>query len=156
MGFVSAMREHELDRLGATLFRTFARFEFALKAAGIHNGNGEANPNWSAFAQSISSLFDDPQGEVKEAIEYILSHPPKKQLVEDGQLTWKQVAPSTNLKADEVLIYVRRVRNNLFHGGKFNGRWFEPQRSEELLRHSLVILDACLQASDDVRVAYNG
>lgn len=84
---------------------------------------------------------------------YILDHPPKKQIIADGVLTWSVSAPDTDLRSDRVLIYVRRVRNNLFHGGKFNGRWFEPERSELLLRHSLTILRTCLDASADVRQA---
>lgn len=65
------------------------------------------------------------------------------------------VAPNTDLRSDLVLLYVRRIRNNLFHGGKFNGHWFEPKRSEELLRHSLTILRGCLAASKEVRGTFN-
>lgn len=55
-----------------------------------------------------------------------------------------------------VLLLICRVRNNLFHGGKFNGRWFEPQRSEELMRYALIILRACGQSHDKVSNAYAG
>lgn len=54
-----------------------------------------------------------------------------------------------------MLLYVRRVRNNLFHGGKFNGRRFAPERSELLLRHSLTIHRACIDASEDVHQAFH-
>lgn len=148
--------EDELHRLAIDLFRTFSRFEYALKAAGFHNGDGAAEANWRDFALSVAALFDDPQDEVfKEAIDYILSSPPKKQMVENGVLIWNSTAPQTDIRADRALIYVRRVRNNLFHGGKFNGHWFEPQRSAELLKHSLTILNACLAASDRVNEAYH-
>ncbi|WP_022727542.1 hypothetical protein [Fodinicurvata sediminis] len=148
--------EHELNNLATELFRTFARFEYALKAAGFHKGNGAADANWREFAVSVAALFDDPQDEdFKEAIAYILDHPPNKQMVEDGVLSWDAAVPQTDLQSDRVLIYVRRVRNNLFHGGKFNGRWFAPQRSVELLRHSLTILNACLAASESVNEAYH-
>jgi len=146
----------QLDQLAAEMFRTFARFEYALKAAGFHNGDGAAEPNWRSFAESIPATFDNPADPVLgEAVLYILDHPPKKQIVAGGILDWNEVAPDTDLQSDRVLIYVRRVRNNLFHGGKFNDRWFEPQRSENLLRHSLTILHACLDASDDLRQAFN-
>lgn len=151
------MSQRELNRLAAEMFQTFARFEYALKAAGFNAGDGDAKADWTAFARSIPNAFDDPLDDgLKEAVAYIFSHPPKKQVVENGALEWKDSVPGTNLRSDELLIYVRRVRNNLFHGGKFNGRWFEPQRSSKLLRHSLVILDACLQASPQVRAAYDG
>lgn len=148
--------DQELNRLATDLFRTFSRFEYALKAAGFHKGDGTAEANWRAFAESVAALFDDPPDEdFKEAIAYVLEHPPNKQMIEDGVLSWEAATSQTDLRSDRVLIYVRRVRNNLFHGGKFNGRWFEPQRSAELLRHSLAILNACLAASEQVNEAYH-
>ena len=148
--------DDKLNRLAGEMLTTFARFEYALKAAGFHKGEGTAEPNWRLFAESIPDLFEKPDDiALGEAIRYILDHPPKKQIVADGKLAWSDAAPDTDLQLDRVLIYVRRVRNNLFHGGKFNGRWFAPQRSELLLRHSLTILRACLDASDTVRQAFD-
>ncbi len=51
------------------------------------------------------------------------------------------------------LIYVRRVRNNLFHGGKY----FEEDavnRDERLIDCSLVVLEACVRAVPMVHLAY--
>jgi hypothetical protein len=147
--------EDELNELFLKLFKMFARFEYALKAAGYHEGNGEANPNWRKFAESIPDVFDNPSTtELQTAINYLEQHPPKKQVVKDNVLEWKVSVPSTNLKSDLILLYVRRVRNNLFHGGKFNDRWFAPERSQELLCHSLTVLQACLDASPEVKKAY--
>ncbi len=147
--------ESDLEQLATNMFRTFARFEYSLKAAGFHRGNGAAEPDWRAFAVSVSGLFDDPRtAEFSTAVGYILAHPPKKQIIADGVLSWGDAAPNTNLQSDLVLQYIRRVRNNLFHGGKFNGQWFQPERSECLLKHSLVILTACLEASPEVGEAY--
>jgi hypothetical protein len=148
--------EEVLDQLRGDMFKTFARFEYAPKAAGFHNGSGPAKPDWVKFAKSISDVFDrPPDPHFEAAVEYILTHPPKQQIIRDGMLAWSDAAPNAALKSDLVLQYVRRVRNNLFHGGKFNGRWFEPERSERLLRHSLTILHACLRASRDVGDAYH-
>jgi hypothetical protein len=148
--------EEALNQLAGDMFRTFARFEYALKAAGFHEGDGAAKADWRAFAESVSGLFDNPADpRLKEAVEYVLRHPPKKQIIEEGALVWGEVAPDTDLQADLVLQYVRRVRNNLFHGGKFNGQWFEPERSELLLRHCLTILHACRNASAGVGQAYD-
>ena len=146
----------ELDQLAQMMFRTFSRLEYALKASGFHCGDGDANANWRKFSESLSGLFDQPRGETfKAAVAYVLAHPPKKQVIVDDHLDWRVVEPDTNLTSDRVLIYVRRVRNNLLHGGKFNGHWFEPERSEALLRHSLSILHACLAASPDVSAAFH-
>jgi hypothetical protein len=149
------MTDPELNELSQEVFRTFARCEYALKAAGFHCGDGDANVNWRNFAVSIEHAFANPHDPVfANAITYILAQPPKKQVVKNGQFQWEAAIPPTNSRADLVLLYVRRVRNNLFHGGKFNGHWFEPQRSGDLLRHSLVILKAAVQASALVNAAY--
>ncbi|RWJ32112.1 MAG: hypothetical protein E5X40_05115 [Mesorhizobium sp.] len=104
----------------------------------------------------MPALFNSPgEPDLKAAVDFILDHPPKKQIIANGVLTWSNSAPDTDLLSDRVLIYVRRVRNNLFHGGKFNGHWFEPERSELLLRHSLVILRACIDASNDLGAAFH-
>ena len=149
------MAEAELDALSLQVFRIFARCEYALKAAGFHNGEGNAEANWRNFAISIEDLFaNPPTPELQAAIAYILAHPPKKQIIKNEFLEWDLAPPVTDSRADLVLLYVRRVRNNLFHGGKFNGHWFDPERSEALLRHSLQILTSAVQHSDAVRQAY--
>lgn len=149
--------EAQFNDLSVEVFRVFARFEYALKAAGFHDGEGEAKPNWERYACSIGSTLEKPDTkELQEAIQYILKHPPKKQVIRNGVIDWDEVEPDHGSQTDLILLYVRRVRNNLFHGGKFHGHWFEPVRDYDLLRHSLTILKACLAASDPVREAYDG
>ncbi len=90
-----------LDYLAIELFRTFARFEYALKTAGFHCGDGRAKPNWQAFAESesVRNTFDNPTNDDLEvAIEYIRAHPPKSQEVRNGVLTWSERSPTTNLR----------------------------------------------------------
>lgn len=148
--------EQKLNALATKLFREFARFEYSLKVVGFHNGDGDAKPNWRSFAKAIPVLFNEIEdNELKIAVNYFRQNPPRKQIIEAGQLDWDDTEPQTDLEIDRILIYVRRVRNNLFHGGKFNGRWFAPQRSEQLLSHSLTILKACREASPDVNDAYH-
>ncbi len=150
------MAEENLDKLAIKLFKMFARFEYALKASGFNNGDGEAKPNWRDFALSVETQLQNSQSpELREAIDFMLQQPPKKQVIRNGLLTWDDAPPSTDSNADLILLYVRRVRNNLFHGSKFNAHWFAPERSEELLHHSLVILEACLVASAHVKSAYD-
>jgi len=149
------MTDHELTEFAKELFRIFARFEYALKEAGFHTGEGDASPHWRNFALSIDELLDEQATpELTAAIGYILDQPPRKQVVRNGELAWELAPPQTDSRADLLLLYVRRVRNNLFHGGKFNGHWFEPDRSETLMKSALVILNAALAASDPVRQAY--
>lgn len=146
-----------LDQLAGKLFNVFSRTEYALKAAGYNNGDGEAVANWRNFALAVENLIANPTTqELQEAIGFFFNAPPKKQVIVGGVIQWEVSEPGTNSQADKLLIYVRRVRNNLFHGGKFNGHWFAPERSEPLLRHSLTILTACVESVPAVRKAYHG
>ena len=70
-------------------------------------------------------------------------YPPKKQVLKDGLLCWSNVLPDHRNKSELVFSLICRIRNNLFHGGKFNGEWFSPQRSKELIEHALIILRTC-------------
>ena len=152
------MIQHEhLDDLASQLFQVFSRTEYALKASGYNHGDGAAEANWRKFAQAVESVIANPSSpELKDAIDFMFNAPPKKQVIIGGNIQWEPAEPSSDSRADKLLIYVRRVRNNLFHGGKFNGHWFEPERSEPLLRHSLVILSACVESVPEVSKAYYG
>jgi hypothetical protein len=123
----------KLDRLAVQFFKTFARFEYALKAAGYHKGDGNAKPDWDRFAQSIDSCFEQPLSDaLAAAVKFLIETPPKRQVLVDGKLEWEE-AREEGPDSRKLSIYIRRVRNNLFHGGKFNGHWFSPERSEPLM-----------------------
>lgn len=50
--------EAQFNDLSVRMFGEFARFEYALKAAGFHYGEGEAKPNWKNYACSIGSTLE--------------------------------------------------------------------------------------------------
>lgn len=145
----------KLDQLAHEMFRRYSRMEYALKAAGyLRHLNGDAQADWVKLATEIDDAFlaardNDPA--LKEAVHYLLNHPPKKQIVEEGVLGWSDNIPTSDTETGVILLCVSRVRNNLFHGGKFNGRWFDPERSIELLPKCLLILDTVLNVSPGVR-----
>ena len=146
---------NKLDTLSFDFFKLFSRLEYSLKAASFHTGEGNANPNWTTFAQDIHLKFQALQNEnLDGAKQYILANPPKKQVIEQGNITWSDSAPTQVNDTDLLLLYVRRVRNNLFHGGKFNGNWFAPQRSEELLNSSIIVLRHALEMNANVKQAF--
>ena len=145
---------NDLDVLRYEFFRTFALFEYALKASGFHPPN-RAEADWGRFAESppVRRVLDHPiDAGLTEAIGYILDRPPNKQVIENGTLTWSDRPPDADSQSGRVLGFVCRVRNNLFHGAKEDR--FDIERTEQLLRHSLAILHGCLGASEDVRNAY--
>lgn len=145
-----------MEQLACEMFQVFAKFEYCLKAAGycVAGPGGDAKPDWKRFAQELPiQLVASDDIAVKNAVTYIFAHPPKKQVFNNGALQWSDASPQGDGN-DLILLYVRRVRNNLFHGGKFNGVFFAPDRSQKLLQHSIVVLFACIMASPAILEAY--
>lgn len=134
-------------------FICFSKFECALKQAGYKSWNEEKkelSPNWRMFAGDIAPEFDkqgaEPQeGILNEAVRYFLDNPPKKQVLKDGQIDWKDVEYNGGSKLRWLIDAIKRVRNNLFHGGKYPFSPIEePARDSMLLTYGLVILQECL------------
>jgi hypothetical protein len=64
-----------------------------------------------------------------------------KQVVDErNKIIWKEV-PNEDHSVQALFSHICRTRNNLFHGAKFNESWFDPERSNSLLRKSLAILE---------------
>ncbi len=149
----------QLDTLAYEFFREFARCEYCLKAIGFREEGKDgraAKANWRGkFAQEVQSVIEGSSStEVQAAVTYFLKTPPWKQVIRNKHLDWDDTLPDHKNNTELVLLLVCRVRNNLFHGGKFNGRYFEPQRSEELMTHGLVVLRACITNHPKMNEAY--
>lgn len=149
-----------LDReLLLDFFLRFSRFEFALKAAGYAEGNDRyVDPDWQRFAADIAPSFNQHRtSELEEACEFYSVNPPWKQVLVNNTLGWSADLPAHQSQVDLLLGLVRRVRNNLFHGGKYNAELHEePARNVRLLRGGLHILDECLHDSPRVKRLYDG
>lgn len=133
----------ELDRVAFRFFKLFAQYEYALKAMGFGSAgsNGQAEPSWDRFANDVGvQVMAVNDGPVADARRYILEQPPKRQVWVEGRVDWEPVA-NTDRSVQALFGHIRRVRNNLYHGGKFNGRWFDPDRSRELIEKALLVLD---------------
>lgn len=155
---VSELNDEELFQLAAVFFREFSRMEYALKATSYMEANRNvAKPDWEKFSRAIhSDMVNLDLDEYQSAKETLLKTPPKKQINENGKIGWSSVPPDSRCESELLIKYVCRVRNNLFHGGKFNGHWFEPERSKALIEASIVVLRACRHVCDEVNDAYNG
>ncbi len=136
-------------------FVVFSKFEFALKNSTFLKGDERtAEPDWECSARSLRNSFKSSVNPIlQEACDYLLSNPPMKQVMVDGKLAWSTTGPNGSLsEVERLLVLVRRVRNNLFHGGKFSAEAFEDTpRQERLLRSSLIVLAECLRLDNDVR-----
>lgn len=124
---------------------TFARFEYALKRAGyVHGDESQANPNWDRLGNELAAQDAAAVTTVIECCPYLINHPPMKQVLENGELAWK-VRGKAKSEIETILLSVRTVRNNVFHGGKFpTGPVAEPLRDESLIRDCLAVFQALL------------
>jgi len=137
-------------------FISFSRFEYALKVSVVFANptDKKVEANWDRFASSIKDIFKpEANEELKGAVDFILSQPPKVQSMTNGHLGWRTREfdnnPAISLKLCQ---HIRDIRNNLFHGGKFNGN-FQPDisRNYELLRSAIIILNNWLSLNATVR-----
>lgn len=147
-----------LDNLAFRFFKLFAQYEYALKAMQYarSGARGQAEPEWDRFSTEVGRLvLAEPTEELLNAINYLFDHPPKRQVLNDGVLSWQNV-DAVERSPQALFSHIRRVRNNLYHGGKFNGRWFDPDRSEELISKSLLILEALQAQHDQLAEAIHG
>ena len=148
-------------------FLEFARFEYALKASGIFKQHPDkprkrykppnAEPDWDTFAVSLRDTFDAEATEpLAQACEFLRDSPPNRQVIVAGEVAWETPINVENETDIEFLLrMVRVVRNNLFHGGKYNLDLHESaERTEKLLRSSLTILEASLNVAPAQQAAY--
>jgi hypothetical protein len=137
-------------------FTIFSLFEYALKLAGFctKGRSGEAQPDWQAYAEAIHPNFNSQSNpELAEAVDYIKKLPVKKQIVKDGGLVYElRKRPPGISETVWLSILVRGVRNNLFHGGKFR---FDEKRDPDLIKSTLVVLEAWAQLHPDVKYVLN-
>jgi hypothetical protein len=141
-------------------FLNFARFEFALKASGFTRlrGRDGVEPNWDNFINSITEVFNkDHSEELRKACDYILSNPPKRQVLSNNGIPWEDNNPRISENNTEFIIrMVKQIRNNLFHGGKYDSESAKnSERKTILLNSALTILDYCLSLNGDLKYNYN-
>jgi hypothetical protein len=141
------------DRSRAVVFFFyFARFEYALKRAGFVTTTDDAQPDWDAFGNKYASVVaTDQTPELLQAMAYLTGAPPKKQVVTNAGLEWSDDNFNGAFDLLRGLVLLRRVRNNLFHGGKFqSGLAAEVSRDMKLLNASLAVMEACLRSAPNV------
>lgn len=133
-------------------FVVFSKFECALKRSGYLAASPNASVNWDRFT---ADLGEDIFQELKSSgsITQLLTNPPKKQTVVDGRLSWSPVDAPMNTST--LFAAIRRVRNNLFHGGKYPLRPVdEPSRDTQLLAESLRAISRALEVRPRLGTLY--
>lgn len=138
------------QHLGAAVtlsfFVMFARFEYALIAAGYLaiRRNGSAVADWDRFINDLNKLDGNTLAPVLSAGAPLLKSPPKKLTVVGGSP--KFVLPRRNGESDIrwLMEGVKRARNNLFHGGKYYTAPNAPGRNRTVITASLQTITALL------------
>jgi hypothetical protein len=140
---------NQLPARGEELMRIVTRFEYALKEIGYGRSgrNGEVEVNWDAFAnERLQAMFLNKIREANIA-PTILANPPSKQIINGGILDWEEKAPPTNIQ--DFIGAVRRVRNNLIHGGKSGDP--DADRNTKLVAEAIEVLLEALRTDVDLR-----
>ncbi|MGO4352615.1 hypothetical protein AB4Z25_11840 [Rhizobium sp. RAF36] len=144
-----------LPPLSNKLFRIFARFEFALKMAGFAEmRRGKVEIAWDRFSNSVAigpaflqHLRDH------NICPTILDAPPKADLIENGSYGFEQQVGKPNCIQD-LFGAVRRVRNNLFHGGKYFDD--DKRRNRLFVREAIAILLLAAEKHPDINFYFEG
>lgn len=133
-------------------FGVFSRFEFALKEMGLLIPKARrAEPDWCRFeGEAAKWLAVEPGSNLDAAITYLNEAPPYVQMRDDG---WQPRPLCGNTATARALDAVRRVRNNLFHGGKHTPH-SPARRDEKLVRCALAVLMACLEQDGELRARF--
>jgi hypothetical protein len=138
-------------------FFSFSRAEYALKASSFLTYDKGVKADWDKFIDDIKYKFNgNKTEELKIAIEYIKNNPPKKQVIENGLLGWEQSNNNYDHLVKFLNVMIRRVRNNLFHGGKLQTGFTEDaSRDLELIKSAQIILKEMIELNDEVKHYYN-
>ena len=113
----------------------FARFEFALKRAGILKDRKDAQANWAEYSKMLGDTFFEHV--LRENIApNLVARPPRQLLAKP--LEWSlEVADPLSDVTSLMVLGVCRVRNNYVHGEKLRGG-----TGDNLARDTALIADA--------------
>ncbi|WP_320169979.1 hypothetical protein [Maridesulfovibrio sp.] len=156
----------DLD-VGKNYFHLFSLVEYALKANGYCKLNGDIviGVDWFNFINDNPNIFEFASindGIISASIQFLLDAPPKVQQMTtaNGNTFLRYVdmdLPTTTSNSHKISRYIRQVRNNLFHGGKYRGEVFlDPARSHDLIMHCTVLLQYLVEYDNDVAEAFRG
>lgn len=153
MKIPSPFKGSGLDReLVCEFFAVFCRFEFALKEAGcVRIQGGVVQPAWWQFAEDAAGWIQvESESVLATAIQVLCEEPPE---VQTGAQTWEPRGLHGESELEKAVDAARRVRNNLFHGGKHT-RHSPPERDKRLIQASLQLLYGCLKQDRDLYEVY--
>lgn len=150
---LDAINRHPKDAV--PFFQVMMRLEYSLKAIGYVAGRGtRLVVLWDDYVSSRlkNSFFEDVKrmGIAKTLIEF----PPSRQILNcDKKLDFETRLPPLK-NAIELFQAVRRLRNNLFHGGKSGDP--DHRRNDTLISEAVTVIDKLLDCDDELRREFEG
>jgi len=146
----------EIDRnLALKFFLVFSWFESQLSQQNYLDPKfNYPRVDWARYGNDYDEQFDETKTEnIRQAVTYIRGEPPKVQRRRNEFFEWEvNNHPDARTELGRLLLWVRDVRNNFFHGGKFP---FRPERDAELLKSCLIILQECIHVNQGVNKEYS-
>ncbi|MEQ8899292.1 MAG: hypothetical protein RID23_19595 [Roseovarius sp.] len=147
----------ELPENSLELFKIFMRLEFALKALKYcyqpEEKAQKVNIDWESYANAKLGEDFFARMVASRKADALINNPPQTQVTEcDGALGWKKVGRAKSV--NDLLASVRRVRNNLFHGGKHGDA--DCDRNPELVSEALFVIDEILKCDSDLHDMFAG
>jgi hypothetical protein len=125
-----------------TFIKSFIGFEVKLKRLNyfkksVKRKNVEVD--WDSFEKDYREVILVIANNSDKHTKYLLTNPPKKMCVKDNLITFDRTV--TDDAAKELMISLRAIRNNLFHGGKFDGEELSgSERNMTLLKSAIFVL----------------
>ena len=135
-------------------FKIMMRLEYALKVIGFGKMDGDRiEICWDRYANERFGKDGFKAIRENKKAKTLIDTPPKKQVIkQDGKLDFRDVAKVTSVQ--ELLGAVRRVRNNLFHGGKSGDP--DHDRNDALIAEATCVITEMLLADEDLRITFEG
>lgn len=149
-------------------FAVFSRFECALKSANYfyryrdehieENDCQRIGADWSKYAIYLEKN-EDIKTKIIDSAKYLLDNSPKIQCIknETKEIKWTNPKRKNKTEIEWIFYLLKLVRNNLFHGGKYeNGQdgSYNSSHDENLLQTCLKILYICLDDDYPVTEAF--
>ena len=153
--YVNTFVAEDRERL-FRLLALFARWESALKRTGFVSAGqyGQAEANWNTFADAVEAKVAALKDSTfTKARDYLLTKPPRRLCVENNHLVWRN-NPRRQNETDARYFFrvVRDVRNNLFHGGKYQGGpEAELARDRQLIDCVAIVLEVAIDLDPRIR-----
>lgn len=130
-------------------FIYFSRFEYALKRndCSKERQNGSVKAEWKKFSEKYKDDILSPI--VEESLSFFEQNSPRKKSGKEDT-EWIDLELQNISDHQKVIIYIQTVRNNLFHGDKFDViTSLESQDKDiKLIRHSLNALKEWAKLKD--------